>query len=92
MYLFYTFMFLNFLYLFVLYMMMYTMILMSLEFMMLSLLMFLNFLILIYGDTFILMYFLIFVVCESVLGLSMLIIFIRGKGNDNMKFLNLIMW
>lgn len=37
-------------------------------------------------------YFLIFVVCESVLGLTLLIYLIRSKGNDNIKILNLILW
>nr|YP_011004821.1 NADH dehydrogenase subunit 4L [Leptomastidea bifasciata]WPT46962.1 NADH dehydrogenase subunit 4L [Leptomastidea bifasciata] len=66
--------------------------LMSLEFMMLSLmLMLMNLFLLINCEKLILLY-LIFVVCESVLGLIMLINLIRFNGNDNMKFMNLILW
>lgn len=37
-----------------------------------------------------LLYYLVFVVCESVLGLTLLILIIRSYGNDNINLLNLI--
>nr|YP_009944702.1 NADH dehydrogenase subunit 4L [Encyrtus sasakii]QGA47461.1 NADH dehydrogenase subunit 4L [Encyrtus sasakii]QGA47474.1 NADH dehydrogenase subunit 4L [Encyrtus sasakii]QGA74445.1 NADH dehydrogenase subunit 4L [Encyrtus sasakii]QGA74458.1 NADH dehydrogenase subunit 4L [Encyrtus sasakii] len=92
MYWFYLILFINFLMVFLTFYYNIMLTLMSLEFLMLTLLMILNFIIMFYGNLFILMYYLIFVVCESVLGLSLLIILIRSKGNDNMKNLNLILW
>nr|UYR45755.1 NADH dehydrogenase subunit 4L [Merostenus sp.] len=63
--------------------------LISFEFMMLSVLLmlmikFLN-LNMIY-----LFYYLVFVVCEGVLGLTLLILLIRSKGNDNLLMFNLM--
>nr|QGA74534.1 NADH dehydrogenase subunit 4L [Encyrtus rhodococcusiae]QGA74549.1 NADH dehydrogenase subunit 4L [Encyrtus rhodococcusiae]QGA74561.1 NADH dehydrogenase subunit 4L [Encyrtus rhodococcusiae] len=92
MYWFYMILFINFLVVFLAFYYNIMLTLMSLEFLMLTLLMILNFIIMFYGNLFIMMYYLIFVVCESVLGLSLLIILIRSKGNDNMKNLNLILW
>nr|YP_009944715.1 NADH dehydrogenase subunit 4L [Encyrtus eulecaniumiae]QGA74471.1 NADH dehydrogenase subunit 4L [Encyrtus eulecaniumiae]QGA74484.1 NADH dehydrogenase subunit 4L [Encyrtus eulecaniumiae]QGA74497.1 NADH dehydrogenase subunit 4L [Encyrtus eulecaniumiae]QGA74510.1 NADH dehydrogenase subunit 4L [Encyrtus eulecaniumiae] len=92
MYWFYLILFINFLLVFLTFYYNIMLTLMSLEFLMLTLLMILNFIVMFYGNLFILMYYLIFVVCESVLGLSLLIILIRSKGNDNMKNLNLILW
>nr|YP_009944728.1 NADH dehydrogenase subunit 4L [Encyrtus rhodococcusiae]QGA74523.1 NADH dehydrogenase subunit 4L [Encyrtus rhodococcusiae] len=92
MYWFYMILFINFLVVFLAFYYNIMLTLMSLEFLMLTLLMILNFIIMFYGNLFIMMYYLIFVVWESVLGLSLLIILIRSKGNDNMKNLNLILW
>nr|YP_010981226.1 NADH dehydrogenase subunit 4L [Exoristobia philippinensis]WOE90356.1 NADH dehydrogenase subunit 4L [Exoristobia philippinensis] len=66
--------------------------LMSLEFLMLSILslLILN-LSMINLENFIFLY-LIFVVCESVLGLTLLLMLIRSKGNDNTKILSMILW
>nr|AZL93473.1 NADH dehydrogenase subunit 4L [Pteromalus puparum] len=65
--------------------------LISMEFMMLSLLMMLNN-VFINNSMILILFYLIFVVCESVLGLTMLIILIRSNGNDNIKLLNLNKW
>nr|AHA52592.1 NADH dehydrogenase subunit 4L [Sigalphus bicolor] len=67
--------------------------LISLEFIMVNLmmLMYLNFLH-IKLNLFIFSYFLSIAVCESVMGLSLLIYMIRYNGNDYMKILNLIKW
>nr|YP_010555017.1 NADH dehydrogenase subunit 4L [Ooencyrtus plautus]UYP50997.1 NADH dehydrogenase subunit 4L [Ooencyrtus plautus] len=66
--------------------------LMSLEFLMLStlMLMMMNFMFL-NMENFIL-FFLIFIVCESVLGLTLLLMLIRNQGNDNSKILLLNLW
>nr|AZL93227.1 NADH dehydrogenase subunit 4L [Eurytoma sp. ZJUH_2016013] len=66
--------------------------LLSMEFLMLSVLMNLSYNLYVNNMMFMLMYFLVFVVCEGVLGLTLLINLIRNNGNDNMKFLNLLMW
>nr|AIX92140.1 NADH dehydrogenase subunit 4L [Monomachus antipodalis] len=69
------------------------MILMTMEMMMISIL----FMISIFFNTeifnlFMILYFLSFSVCEAVLGLSLMILFIRMKGNDYMNCLNLNLW
>nr|WMH03361.1 NADH dehydrogenase subunit 4L [Encyrtus aurantii] len=92
MYYFYLILFFNSMFMFVYFFYNIMLSLMALEFLMLSLLMILNFAVLFFGEMFLLMYFLVFVVCESVLGLTLLIILIRSKGNDNMKYFNLILW
>lgn len=38
----------------------------------------------------IIFYYLVFVVCERVLGLTLLVIYVRNFGNDRIKFLNLL--
>lgn len=38
------------------------------------------------------LYFLFFVVCEGVLGLTLLVFYIRTIGNDNLRNLDLILW
>nr|AZL93214.1 NADH dehydrogenase subunit 4L [Eupelmus sp. ZJUH_2016012] len=64
--------------------------LISLEFMMLSLLSIIFFVFKEFNNLNMLLFYLVFVVCESVLGLTMLILLIREKGNDLMKLINLI--
>nr|ACH81772.1 NADH dehydrogenase subunit 4l [Nasonia longicornis] len=74
---------------------MYNQVLMNLiclEFIMLSLLMLLSNLMMLNNSMIMVLFYLVFVVCESVLGLSLLIILIRSYGNDNIKLLNLIKW
>nr|YP_010480544.1 NADH dehydrogenase subunit 4L [Nasonia giraulti]UVN15268.1 NADH dehydrogenase subunit 4L [Nasonia giraulti] len=66
--------------------------LICLEFIMLSLLMLLSNLMLMNNSMIMVLFYLVFVVCESVLGLSLLIILIRSYGNDNVKLLNLNKW
>nr|UVN15321.1 NADH dehydrogenase subunit 4L [Nasonia oneida] len=66
--------------------------LICLEFIMLSLLMLLSNLMLMNNSMIMVLFYLVFVVCESVLGLSLLIILIRSYGNDNIKLLNLNKW
>nr|YP_010688324.1 NADH dehydrogenase subunit 4L [Cheiloneurus elegans]WBR65752.1 NADH dehydrogenase subunit 4L [Cheiloneurus elegans] len=66
--------------------------LISLEFLMLSVLMLLVFNFFIIEFENLLMYYLIFVVCESVLGLTLLLMMIRNKGNDSIKILSLMLW
>nr|YP_010363320.1 NADH dehydrogenase subunit 4L [Cladiucha magnoliae]UNY39796.1 NADH dehydrogenase subunit 4L [Cladiucha magnoliae] len=67
------------------------MILLSLEFIMLiiyfSLIMYLNFFMM---ELFFSMMFLVFSVCEGVLGLSILIIMVRVYGNDNFQVLSIL--
>lgn len=46
----------------------------------------------IYNYLLLIFYYLIFVVCERVLGLTLLIVLIRSIGNDNLRFLNLLLW
>uniref|UniRef100_A0AAU7BNG0 NADH-ubiquinone oxidoreductase chain 4L n=1 Tax=Psyllaephagus populi TaxID=3122998 RepID=A0AAU7BNG0_9HYME len=66
--------------------------LIGLEFLMLSFLMLFFFLISFFYLSKMIMLFLIMVVCESVLGLTLLLILIRSKGNENMKHLSLLLW
>nr|YP_010480570.1 NADH dehydrogenase subunit 4L [Nasonia vitripennis]QVT11050.1 NADH dehydrogenase subunit 4L [Nasonia vitripennis]UAY85758.1 NADH dehydrogenase subunit 4l [Nasonia vitripennis]UVN15295.1 NADH dehydrogenase subunit 4L [Nasonia vitripennis] len=66
--------------------------LICLEFLMLSLLMLLSNLMMLNNSMIMVLFYLVFVVCESVLGLSMLIILIRSYGNDSFKLLNLSKW
>nr|YP_011003922.1 NADH dehydrogenase subunit 4L [Eurytoma acutibialis]WPS67062.1 NADH dehydrogenase subunit 4L [Eurytoma acutibialis] len=66
--------------------------LLSMEFLMLSILLTLSYNLLINNMLYLLMYYLVFVVCEGVLGLTLLVSLIRNNGNDNMNFLNLILW
>lgn len=65
---------------------------MILEFIMLRVLLILITQLLIRINLEFIMYYLVFVVCERVLGLTLLLILIRLKGNDRMKVLNLILW
>nr|WDE24470.1 NADH dehydrogenase subunit 4L [Psyllaephagus sp.] len=66
--------------------------LISLEFLMLSFFMLFFFLVSFFYLNKLIMLFLIMVVCESVLGLTLLLILIRSKGNENVKHLNLLLW
>nr|YP_010934916.1 NADH dehydrogenase subunit 4L [Lamennaisia ambigua]WKV28907.1 NADH dehydrogenase subunit 4L [Lamennaisia ambigua] len=66
--------------------------LMSLEFLMLSVLMLLMMNLMFLNLENYLLYYLIFVVCESVLGLTLLLMLIRNKGNDSTKVLSMILW
>ncbi|ONI56925.1 NADH-ubiquinone/plastoquinone oxidoreductase chain 4L family protein [Wolbachia pipientis wVitA] len=63
--------------------------LICLEFLILSLLILLRNLIILNNSIIIVLFYLVFVVCERVLGLSILIILIRSYGNDRFKLLNL---
>nr|ATN41149.1 NADH dehydrogenase subunit 4L [Diptera sp. 66 LC-2017] len=65
--------------------------LLSIEFMMMSIFLnlFLN-LILFNFEMFFLMVLLSFMVCEGVLGLSLMILMIRKLGNSNLQFMNLL--
>nr|YP_010555739.1 NADH dehydrogenase subunit 4L [Eupelmus anpingensis]UYR45768.1 NADH dehydrogenase subunit 4L [Eupelmus anpingensis] len=64
--------------------------LISLEFMMLSLLTLMFKVFEGIMEINMLLFFLVFVVCESVLGLTLLILLIRSNGNDSMNMLNLL--
>ena len=66
--------------------------LMRLEFLMLMILLIFRFHIFLLNNLILILYYLVFVVCESVLGLTMLILLIRSYGNDNIKLINLILW
>lgn len=50
------------------------------------------FLLRLYKLNLLLLYFLVFVVCERVLGLTLLVYIVRNNGNDNLINLNLILW
>nr|QSX81637.1 NADH dehydrogenase subunit 4L [Philotrypesis tridentata] len=84
-------MFIFSMFMFVFYYSQLLMTLISLEFIMLSTLMLLNNMLLLNNSMILILYFMVFVVCESVLGLTILIILIRTYGNDSMNLLNL-MW
>nr|WRW11482.1 NADH dehydrogenase subunit 4L [Eteoneus sigillatus] len=67
--------------------------LISIEFLMLIiyLFMFMNFLS--YGiDLYFMLIYLIMMVCEGALGLSMLVVLIRSHGNDMINSLNMLLW
>nr|YP_010703307.1 NADH dehydrogenase subunit 4L [Anastatus shichengensis]WCO11510.1 NADH dehydrogenase subunit 4L [Anastatus shichengensis] len=66
--------------------------LMMMEFMMIMLFMFLLSIFIHLNLSILMLYYLVFVVCESVLGLTLLILMFRGYGNDNLKLINLLMW
>nr|YP_009758316.1 NADH dehydrogenase subunit 4L [Erannis ankeraria]QIN90122.1 NADH dehydrogenase subunit 4L [Erannis ankeraria] len=66
-------------------------ILLSLEFMVLSIFFFLlSYLLMLNYETYMLMVFLVFSVCEGALGLSILVSLIRTHGNDYFKSFNLL--
>nr|QKV48563.1 NADH dehydrogenase subunit 4L [Milionia basalis] len=66
-------------------------ILLSLEFMVLSVyFFFLNYLLMLNFEMYMLMVFLVFSVCEGALGLSILVSLIRTYGNDYFKSFNLL--
>lgn len=66
--------------------------LLSMEFLILRVLLILRYNLYVYKMLYLLIYYLVFVVCESVLGLTLLICLIRTNGNDNINLLNLILW
>lgn len=66
--------------------------LLRIEFLILRILLTLRYTLLINNILYLLMYYLVFVVCEGVLGLTLLVSLIRNNGNDNINFLNLILW
>nr|YP_010560302.1 NADH dehydrogenase subunit 4L [Dryocosmus liui]UEE83322.1 NADH dehydrogenase subunit 4L [Dryocosmus liui] len=66
--------------------------LMSLEIMMLSLMSYMYMYMLMLNLEYFLLYFMLIVVCEGVLGLSLLILFIRFKGMDNLNLISLSLW
>nr|YP_010261485.1 NADH dehydrogenase subunit 4L [Haltichella nipponensis]UIB40567.1 NADH dehydrogenase subunit 4L [Haltichella nipponensis] len=63
-----------------------------LEMIMISMLMLLTYLMYELSFVHMILYYLVFVVCESVLGLSIMLVIIRSKGNDNLKVTNMILW
>jgi len=65
---------------------------MRLEFIIISLLILFSINILIRFNYILILYYLVFVVCERVLGLTLIILLIRRFGNDNIFILNLILW
>lgn len=67
-------------------------ILISLEFIILRIFMLLGIYIYENFRLILILYYLVFVICERVLGLTLLILLIRNYGNDNLNFLNLIIW
>lgn len=74
---------------------MYSQILLTLlriEFLILSILIILSYIFFINNILYLLLYYLVIVVCEGVIGLTLLVLLIRNKGNDNINFLNLILW
>uniref|UniRef100_UPI0030FE1750 NADH dehydrogenase subunit 4L n=1 Tax=Synergus nanlingensis TaxID=3135082 RepID=UPI0030FE1750 len=66
--------------------------LMCLEIMMMSLMMMIYMFMLMMNIEYLLLIYLLIIVCEGVLGLSLLILFIRFKGCDKLNLINLIMW
>nr|UZT67421.1 NADH dehydrogenase subunit 4L [Aegilips sp. ZJUH 20220002] len=68
------------------------MIIMSMEIMMMSLMMFCFMNLMLMKINFWLMFFLIMIVTEGVLALTLLIMMIRFKGMDKMNSLTMIMW
>ena len=64
--------------------------LMRLEFSLLRILLIFRFNIFLMNNLIFILYYLVFVVCESVFGLTILIMLIRSYGNDNIKLINLI--
>nr|YP_009130789.1 NADH dehydrogenase subunit 4L [Ibalia leucospoides]AIK21710.1 NADH dehydrogenase subunit 4L [Ibalia leucospoides] len=66
--------------------------LMSLEMMMMSLLMMIYLVLLNKSFEYFLLFYLLFIVCEGVLGLSLLILLIRFKGLDKLNSINLMLW
>lgn len=66
--------------------------LLSMEFLMLRLLLILRINLYFYNLLYLLIYYMVFVVCESVLGLTLLVYLIRSNGNDNIRILNLMLW
>nr|AKK32514.1 NADH dehydrogenase subunit 4L [Aenictopecheidae sp. PJ-2015] len=45
-----------------------------------------------YNELYFCMIYLIFTVCEGIMGLSLLVVLIRNHGNDMIKSLSFIMW
>nr|AEG25303.1 NADH dehydrogenase subunit 4L [Philotrypesis sp. JHX-2011] len=82
-------MFIFSMYMYIYYYSQLLMTLISLEFIMLSTLMMLNNMLMLNNSMILMLYYMVFVVCESVLGLTILIILIRSYGNDSMNLLNL---
>nr|UZT67611.1 NADH dehydrogenase subunit 4L [Parnips nigripes] len=66
--------------------------LMSLEIMMLSLMLMTYMFMLMLNFEYFLLFYLVFIVCEGVLGLTLLILLIRFKGMDKLYLLNLLLW
>nr|UZT67598.1 NADH dehydrogenase subunit 4L [Saphonecrus sp. ZJUH 20220015] len=66
--------------------------LMCMEFMMLSMMVYMYMFMLLMNFDYLLLIYLLIIVCEGVLGLSLLIIFIRFKGFDKLNLINLNMW
>lgn len=65
---------------------------MRIEFLILRVLILLSYLFYVNNLIFIIIYYLVFVVCEGVLGLTLLVYLIRNNGNDNINLLNLVIW
>lgn len=65
---------------------------MSIEFLILRVIIVLSYNLIINNILYLLIYYLVFVVCEGVMGLTLLVSLIRNNGNDNIKILNLILW
>nr|YP_010528126.1 NADH dehydrogenase subunit 4L [Priassus spiniger]UXW64228.1 NADH dehydrogenase subunit 4L [Priassus spiniger] len=67
--------------------------LLSLEFMVLSLFLFMFIILLNYGyELYFSLIFLVFTVCEGVLGLSILVTLIRSQGNDYLSSMSILSW
>lgn len=66
--------------------------LLGIEILILRVLIIISYLFYINNILLLLLYFLVFVVCEGVLGLTLLVILIRSLGNDNLSQLNLLLW
>nr|AFI54795.1 NADH dehydrogenase subunit 4L [Urostylis sp. HL-2012] len=67
--------------------------LLSLEFLVLILFLMMFFMMFNLGyDMYMLLLFLIFTVCEGALGLSLLVIMVRNKGNDYISSMSILSW
>nr|YP_009131556.1 NADH dehydrogenase subunit 4L [Pelecinus polyturator]AIW82474.1 NADH dehydrogenase subunit 4L [Pelecinus polyturator] len=67
--------------------------LISLEFIMISIFYMMYIIVVKFNlDYNIIMYMMVFMVCEGVLGLSILVLYIRYNGSDMVKFMNLKLW
>nr|UZT67457.1 NADH dehydrogenase subunit 4L [Prosaspicera validispina] len=66
--------------------------LMSLEIIMMTLLLYMYMYMLLIKFEYFILFFLVMIVCEGILGLTLLILFIRFKGSDKLKLMNLMLW
>nr|UZT67520.1 NADH dehydrogenase subunit 4L [Figites sp. ZJUH 20220009] len=66
--------------------------LMTMEIMMMNLMMMMFSMLLLLNMEYFILFYLLIIVCEGVLGLTLMILMIKHKGNDKLKSISLKMW